>query len=294
MTAAVYESVPFALGTFSVSGSPGFLAFVFEDGATVSLHAVMPLAAELGLRLGDVSSLFTLLQDWDRNLEALRRLADCLAYGSAASGYRGDFISEEFLHALKPLSGTRQIFRALAGSNAFMSVPITVLGNPADPIFLPDELRQLKPNFCLSTVFGRMARDMSPDRAGNSIAGYMMATELVHSDMNSDMCRLSAPGTLITGPLFVPRAFLRDFASTQFMLALNGGEVQRDALVRLADDIAGRAANLSRRALLLPGDVLLTGLADNPETPTLVEGDILEAIASGFGRQHINIQQRNA
>ena len=289
-----HRSVPFALGTFSVSGSPGFVALVFEDGATVSLHAVLPLAAKLGLHLGDMTSLFDLLQDWDRNFATLCRLADCLAYDDAANGYRGDFTSEDFLHALKPLRGTRQIFRALAGADTFMSVPTTVLGDPADPILLSDELRQLKPNFCLAAIFGRMGRNMSAEQSENSIAGYMMATELVRSDMNSGMGRLSAPGTLITGPLFVPQAFLRDFVSMQFMIALNGDEIQRDTLARMADGVFKKASELSHRVLLLPGDVLLTGLADKPETQAVVEGDILETIASGFGRQHINIQQRNA
>ena len=70
-----YPPVPFALGTFTVSGSPGFLALVFEDGAAVSLHSILPLAGKLGLTISSSRSLSDLLQDWDRNFAALSVLS---------------------------------------------------------------------------------------------------------------------------------------------------------------------------------------------------------------------------
>ena len=71
----------FALGTFSVAGSPPFVGLLIDgpsDGRVIALHALEGSPARLGLRLSG-GTMLALLDEWERNLDTLGALVEALA-----------------------------------------------------------------------------------------------------------------------------------------------------------------------------------------------------------------------
>lgn len=64
------EASSFALGTFSIAGSPSFPALVRNQDA-VALAALQPLADSLGVYLGGVDSMLSFMQAWEQNSRSL-------------------------------------------------------------------------------------------------------------------------------------------------------------------------------------------------------------------------------
>lgn len=64
----------YALGTFSVAGSPSFPGLVIGD-RVIALAALKPLAHSLGVRLSGTESLLAVFDDWESNDAALAKLA---------------------------------------------------------------------------------------------------------------------------------------------------------------------------------------------------------------------------
>lgn len=284
------QAIPFSIGSFSISGSPSFPALVFDDGAAVPLASVLPLAGKKGIRLTGTDSVHGLLADWDWNFACLSELVRCLAEDDDARGHRGGFMPEEFLKAGKLLTGPRQVFRRSSTDGRVSSLPHVVIGQPADPFFMPEDMRDSRPVFSLALLVGRMMRNVGETEAMGGIAGYCLATEIASENADETFDRLGIPGTLPLGPLLVPRAFVSDAASLEYQLGLNGPPLERGRLGDLVQGIPAFVAALSRRTLLLPGDVLVLGGRSDLTRQPLQDGDIVEAVATGLGRQMINIQ----
>lgn len=77
------EASSFALGTFSIAGSPAFPALV-RNREAVALAALQPLAASLDHHLLGVDSMVEFLDAWGHNSKALDAIADFL--GREAQG----------------------------------------------------------------------------------------------------------------------------------------------------------------------------------------------------------------
>jgi 2-keto-4-pentenoate hydratase/2-oxohepta-3-ene-1,7-dioic acid hydratase in catechol pathway len=278
--------VTFSLGMTSVEGSPPFAALVFDDGAAVSLHSVRGLAMEMGRVLPD-GGVDALLQDWDRTLPALMELVQALAYDDRARGHRRHFVEEHILTPERLLPGARQIFRLVGG--AAVCLPVSVQGSSAGTLVLDDAMRKARPNFCLAAVIGRMIRNVDENGARDAIAGWTLATELVRAGVDGFAAR-AAPGSLVLGPFMVPRAFAGDLEAIPFRLNLMGRTAAQGLLDTLARPVAAGIAELSRHALLLPGDVIVAGPGVAPDAPEAEGIDVIEAWASGFGRQKTSLQ----
>ncbi len=98
-------SVPFALGTFSVAGSPAFPGLVMGE-RMVALRALVPVCEQIGVNLRKTDSLLTVLEDWPSNVEALRQATAHLAGAPFAT--LSVPLSWVRVHA--PLEQPRQIF----------------------------------------------------------------------------------------------------------------------------------------------------------------------------------------
>lgn len=277
--------VTFALGMASVAGSPPYPVLLFDDGAAVSLHALRGLAAKLGMSL-PTQSIFALLQSWNLNFHQLIELVQALAYDDVAKGHRGEFTTEDFLALEDLLPQARQVFRCEGA--AHMSLPVSVLGPPNGVLHLGEHLKSGHPNFCLGAIMGQACEDIPQSEALSCIAGWTIVTEFVRTDVEG-LAQRGVPRSTVLGPVMVPTAFGGQLDSIPFELTAMGGKVITGTLDQFTGLAAAAISELSHACLLQNGDVVIVGGGPDARYPELGTVDVVEAYASGFGRQQTSL-----
>ena len=142
-------TAPFALGTFSLAGSPAFPGVVIND-QVIAVEALRKLCLDLGCGLPDSAGVFELLQDWDTTLRALTAAADRLALlGPDTADIRAMFVPVEQLRVHAPLDRPRQVL--CSGANYFKHVvDLLVAAGPDDSPdtqgFSPEQMRAYAEN----------------------------------------------------------------------------------------------------------------------------------------------------
>ncbi|PVH28686.1 fumarylacetoacetate hydrolase family protein [Pararhodobacter oceanensis] len=268
--------VTFALRMGSMIGCPPFPVLDFDDGASVALHAVRPLAETLGLRIPE-GTIFDLVQDWERGFPALAELVQALAYSPMAVGHRGDFVPSELITDESLLPAARQVF--LRRGACVETPPISTVAKASGPLTLGDQMKPARPSFCLAAVIGKQATGVPQEAAPSVIAGWAIGVEL----RAADSAGRPVPGALIIGPNLVPAAFASDLSGIPYTMGMMGREVAHGALSDLSAQMPGFLAEVSAMTTLLPGDLLVIPATPSPDTPAAGTVDTLEALASGFG-----------
>lgn len=292
---AELESIPFVLGMFTVSGSPAFPALVLDDEAAISIDAVAPLAASLGLALTGADSVFGLLQNWEHNYLALS--ATVMALNDAAAGkyYRSAFTAVEFLTPVAPLATSRQVlcetFGAAGEPSEFVPKLASTVVGPKAKIHLPRHCRRVVAQPKIGVVIGHPTYGMHAENAATAIAGYVTVTDVFALDAHSRLGAYSAPSFLPIGPYFVPHAFAGNVDALDMRLVVNGEWAIEVNLSRRSHDLAETVARISREVQLFPGDIICCGF-DHSEALAgrhgLGDGDILETAVHGLGQQTLN------
>jgi 2-keto-4-pentenoate hydratase/2-oxohepta-3-ene-1,7-dioic acid hydratase in catechol pathway len=200
----------FRLGTFSVAGGSPFAGLVLGE-EVYAVAGLSSLERSLGLHVHGADSVLGLLERWDENLPALRRLAGLLPQSSVAH------CPLDRLHTHPPLM-PRQIFQAGANyhkhvvdlivdgaiardpttdreqvrANAsemmrkraeggkpfiFMGLASSIIG-PYDPIVVPYDVQQPDWELELAAVIGRFARRLSLQNALDCVAGFTIANDV--------------------------------------------------------------------------------------------------------------------
>jgi 2,4-diketo-3-deoxy-L-fuconate hydrolase len=104
------SSAAFALATCSAETGGPFPALVL-DGCVAPIHALRPVFEKLGCRAISSDSMIGVLEKWEENFAALRRVADFLrADGAKDSRWRGLFSPSEQLRFRPPVDLPRQVF----------------------------------------------------------------------------------------------------------------------------------------------------------------------------------------
>ena len=212
-------SVPFALGSFSIAGSPSFPGVVLDD-RVLAVRALEPLCEKLGVALWRPESALSLLEHWERNEKALHRVV--------AEATRGAFAQQTVpLAALRvhaPLEQPRQIFcsganyrkhvidlivdqgreaavqgmtreqrlafatelmdeRAAHGTPYIFSRVASSVAGPFDPIVLPDNAEQPDWELELAVVIGKPAFRVTRAEAYDYIAGYTICNDITNREL---------------------------------------------------------------------------------------------------------------
>ena len=167
-----------------------------------------------------------------------------------------------------------------------------------DDIILPSISEQPDWELELAVVIGAPTRNVSEADAMDHVAGYTIANDLSMRDrllrddvgaMNVDFVSSKhAPTFLPVGPVILPAAFMAPLADVRITLAVNGEVRQDETLDDMIFGIAKLIAYASTRALLRPGDLLLTGSpAGNGAHwgQYLADGDVVDATITGLGAQ---------
>jgi 5-oxopent-3-ene-1,2,5-tricarboxylate decarboxylase / 2-hydroxyhepta-2,4-diene-1,7-dioate isomerase len=172
----------------------------------------------------------------------------------------------------------------LAATPTYFHKPISSLNAHGGTVIRPDGLKYLNYEGEVAIVIGRACRGISPDQAGEYIAGYTVANDFgLHDFRDTDagsMLRVKGSDTLCPlGPGLVTGW---DFREKYLRTYVNGSVVQDGSTDEMAWDMHYLVADIARTITLVPDDVLLSGTPANsrPVQP----GDVVEVEVEGLGR----------
>ncbi|KGM14384.1 fumarylacetoacetate hydrolase family protein [Cellulomonas bogoriensis] len=141
----------------------------------------------------------------------------------------------------------------------FLKPNTSVIG-PDDPIVLPSWSQDVHHEAELAVVIGKVAKDVSPERALDHVFGFTVANDVTARDVQSAEDQWSRAkgfdGACPLGPWVVPGLDVEDLAVSA---RVNGGTRQDGRTSDLVFDVPYLVSYVSEAFTLLPGDVILTG-----------------------------------
>jgi 5-oxopent-3-ene-1,2,5-tricarboxylate decarboxylase/2-hydroxyhepta-2,4-diene-1,7-dioate isomerase len=181
-------------------------------------------------------------------------------------------------------SRTREFLTKLPAAPTYFHKPVTALNAHKGAVVRPNGCKWLNYEGEIVVVIGRTCRNVSPDEAGEYIAGYTVGNDFgLHDFRDTDagsMLRVKGSDTLApVGPGLVTGW---DFRGKTLRTLVNGAVVQEGSTDEMEWDMHYLVADLARTITLLPGDLLFTGTPANsrPVQP----GDVVEVEVEGLGR----------
>lgn len=179
--------------------------------------------------------------------------------------------SDEFMTKLPP-------------APTYFHKPITALNSHKGAVVRPAGCQWLNYEGEIVIVIGRTCRNVSPEEAGDYIAGYSVGNDYgLHDFRDTDagsMLRVKGSDTLApVGPGLVTDW---DFRGKTIRTLVNGTVVQEDSTDTMEWDMHYLVADLARTITLVPGDMIFSGTPANsrPVQP----GDVVEVEVDGLGR----------
>jgi 2-keto-4-pentenoate hydratase/2-oxohepta-3-ene-1,7-dioic acid hydratase in catechol pathway len=137
------------------------------------------------------------------------------------------------------------------------------LAPPDSTVKLPEASERVDYEAEVAFVVGRRCKDVEPDEALDSIAGYMLLNDLSARDLQFAtpqwMPGKVFDGSAPCGPAIVTPDEAGAPDSISFTLDLNGERMQDASTADLVFSIAELVAQLSRWMTLEPGDIVSTG-----------------------------------
>ena len=182
------------------------------------------------------------------------------------------------------LSRVTEFGTSLPAAPTYFHKPTSALNAHRGDVVRPERCRWLNYEGEIAIVVGRAARNISPDEAGDYIAGYTIANDYgLHDFRDTDagsMLRVKGSDTLCPlGPGLVTDW---DFHGQGIRTIVNG-EIRQDGNTdEMKWDMHYLLADIARTITMYPGDVLLSGTPANSRT--VYPGDIVEVEVDGLGR----------
>lgn len=146
----------------------------------------------------------------------------------------------------------------------FTKGPNAVLGPNADVVIDHELSRMWDYEVELALVIGKTGRSIPADRAGEHIAGYLVANDISQRDLQKAhggqwLRGKSIDGALPLGPWITTPDEVPDVSELHLEFQLNGATYQDAHVKQMAFDIPRLIAELSWGMTLYAGDILLTG-----------------------------------
>ncbi len=173
----------------------------------------------------------------------------------------------------------------------FLKAPSSVIG-PGEEILLPRASEAVDYEGELAAVIGRAAREVSPERALDHVAGYTVANDVTARDFQhrggqhfiGKSCDTFCP----LGPALVTADAVGDPQDLGLRTRLSGEGVQDGRTKEMTHPVAAILAFASSLMTLEPGDVVLTGTPAGvgaARTPPryLRDGDVVEVEVERVG-----------
>jgi 2-keto-4-pentenoate hydratase/2-oxohepta-3-ene-1,7-dioic acid hydratase in catechol pathway len=264
------------------------------------------------------ASVFDLLQAWDTAQPMLERVA-----ASVVGTLEGRALREEAIRV--PITHPVGIFCAGANYRDHILEMARVNKTEPDPdpraaglkswhflkhyrtlsghgakVRLPPSSNKVDWEAELAVVIGRSAKDVSPDKALQHVAGYLIANDLSARDLSRRagvpegspfrfdwLAHKNFDGSCPIGPWITPASAIADPQRLSIRLKVDGETMQDSNTSEMIYDVAEQISHLSEKLTLHPGDIVLTG------TPAGVGGARNRYLKSG-SRIEIEIENLGA
>jgi 2-keto-4-pentenoate hydratase/2-oxohepta-3-ene-1,7-dioic acid hydratase in catechol pathway len=176
-----------------------------------------------------------------------------------------------------------------ADRNGFFLKANSSLSGPNDPIVLPDlPGREIHHECELGIVIGRQGKDITRENALDYVFGYACLIDMVVRGSEERVMRKSYDSFCPFGPWITTADEVRDPASLQARLWVNG-VLKQDANTRdLIVDIPEMIVIASRVATLHPGDIIATGTPEG--VGPVVRGDKVRIAIEQVGEMTLDVR----
>jgi 5-oxopent-3-ene-1,2,5-tricarboxylate decarboxylase/2-hydroxyhepta-2,4-diene-1,7-dioate isomerase len=181
-------------------------------------------------------------------------------------------------------SRVEEFMTKLPPAPTYFHKPISSLNAHKGAIVRPERCSWLNYEGEVAIVIGRTCRNISPEEAGDYIAGYTIGNDYgLHDFRDTDagsMLRVKGSDTLCPlGPGLVTGW---DFRGKTLRTLVNGEVVQQGSTDEMQWDMHYLVADIARTITLVPGDVLLSGTpaGSRPVKP----GDVVDVEVDGLGK----------
>ena len=158
-------------------------------------------------------------------------------------------------------SRTQEFMTRLPAAPTYFHKPVTALNSHKGAVVRPQGCKWLNYEGEIVIVIGRTCRNVSPDEAGDYIAGYTVGNDYgLHDFRDTDagsMLRVKGSDTLApVGPGLVTDW---DFRHKTIRTLVNGEVAQEDTTDGMEWDMHYLVADIARTITLSPGDLLFSG-----------------------------------
>jgi 5-oxopent-3-ene-1,2,5-tricarboxylate decarboxylase/2-hydroxyhepta-2,4-diene-1,7-dioate isomerase len=181
-------------------------------------------------------------------------------------------------------SRTKEFMTKLPDAPTYFHKPITAINSHKGAVVRPEGCKWLNYEGEIVIVIGKTCRNISPEEAGEYIAGYTVGNDFgLHDFRDTDagsMLRVKGSDTLApVGPGLVTDW---DFRNKMIRTYVNGEVKQEDNTDNMEWDMHYLVADIARTITLVPGDMLFSGTPafSRPVQP----GDVVEVEVEGLGR----------
>ena len=181
-------------------------------------------------------------------------------------------------------SRTQEFMTKLPDAPTYFHKPITALNSHKGAVVRPERCKWLNYEGEIVIVIGKTCRNISPEEAGEYIAGYTVGNDFgLHDFRDTDagsMLRVKGSDTLApVGPGLVTDW---DFRNKMIRTYVNGEVKQEDNTDNMEWDMHYLVADIARTITLVPGDMLFSGTPahSRPVQP----GDVVEVEVEGLGK----------
>ena len=180
-------------------------------------------------------------------------------------------------------SRTKEFMTRLPPAPTYFHKPITALNSHKGSVVRPERCKWLNYEGEIVIVIGRTCRNVSPEQAGDYIAGYTVGNDYgLHDFRDTDagsMLRVKGSDTLAPiGPGLVTDW---DFRDKRIQTRVNGVVKQDASTAEMEWDMHYLVADIARTITLVPGDILFSGTP--AYSRTVYPGDVVEVEVEGLG-----------
>ncbi len=181
-------------------------------------------------------------------------------------------------------SRTKEFMTKLPDAPTYFHKPITALNSHKGAIVRPEGCKWLNYEGEIVIIIGKTCRNISPEEAGEYIAGYSVGNDFgLHDFRDTDagsMLRVKGSDTLApVGPGMVTDW---DFRNKRIRTYVNGKVVQDDNTDNMEWNMHYLVADIARTITLMPGDMLYSGTPANSRP--VFPGDVVEVEVEGLGK----------
>ena len=181
-------------------------------------------------------------------------------------------------------SRTQEFMTKLPPAPTYFHKPITALNTHKGAVVRPAGCKWLNYEGEIVIIIGKTCRNISPEEAGEYIAGYSVGNDYgLHDFRDSDagsMLRVKGSDTLApVGPGMVTDW---DFRNKMIRTYVNGEVKQEDNTDNMEWDMHYLVADIARTITLVPGDMLFSGTPAHSRP--VFPGDVVEVEVEGLGK----------